>query len=59
MIDASPFTTWHTTWGQVAKDKTYVVSFNEVKYLSQITYDPADGVNGANQISKGLCKFRW
>ena len=29
MIDASPFTTWHTTWGQVAKDKTYVVSFNK------------------------------
>lgn len=52
MIDASPFTTWHTTWGQVAKDKTYVVSFNEVKYLSQITYDPADGVNGRIKSAK-------
>lgn len=52
MIDASPFTTWHTTWGQVAKDKTYVVSFNEVKYLSQITYDPVDGVNGRIKSAK-------
>lgn len=52
MIDASPFTTWHTTWRQVAKDKTYVVSFNEVKYLSQITYDPADGVNGRIKSAK-------
>ena len=52
MIDASPFTTWHTTWGQVAKDKTYVVSFNEVKYLSQVTYDPADGVNGRIKSAK-------
>ena len=52
MIDASPFTTWHTTWGQVAIDKTYVVSFNEVKYLSQITYDPADGVNGRIKSAK-------
>ena len=51
MIDASPFTTWHTTWGQVAIDKTYVVSFNEVKYLSQITYDPAD-VNGRIKSAK-------
>ena len=51
MIDASPFTTWHTTWGQVAKDKTYVVSFNEVKYLSQISYDPA-GLNGRIKSAK-------
>lgn len=52
MIDASPFTTWHTKFGEVAQDKTYVVSFNEVKYLSQITYDPADGVNGRIKSTK-------
>lgn len=51
MIDASPFTTWHTTWSQVAQDKSYVVSFNEVKYLSQITYDP-DGLNGRIKSAK-------
>lgn len=45
MIDGSPFTSWHTKWGEVAQDKTYVVSFNKAKYLSQISYDPA-GLNG-------------
>ena len=45
MIDASPFTTWHTKYGQVASDKSFVVSFDSVRYLSQISYDPA-GTNG-------------
>ena len=45
MIDASPFTTWHTKYGQVADDKSFVVSFDTVRYLSQISYDPA-GTNG-------------
>lgn len=44
MIDASIFTTWHTKFGQVADDKSYIVAFDEVRYLSQITYDPA-GLN--------------
>ena len=45
MIDASPFTTWHTKFGQVASDKSFVVSFDAARYLSQISYDPA-GANG-------------
>lgn len=45
MIDASPFTKWHTKFGQVASDKSFVISFDDVRYLSQISYDPA-GENG-------------
>lgn len=45
MIDASPFTSWHTKYGQVADDKSYIISLDKVRYLSQITYDPA-GLNG-------------
>lgn len=45
MIDGNPFTTWHTKFGEVAQDKSYVVSFDKERYLTQITYDPA-GVNG-------------
>ena len=51
MIDASPFTSWHTKYGEVATDKSYVVSFDKVKYLSQITYDPA-GLNGRIKSAK-------
>lgn len=45
MIDANPFTVWHTKYGQIADDKSYIVSFDKVRYLSQISYDPS-GVNG-------------
>lgn len=51
MIDASPFTSWHTKYGQVANDKSYVVAFDKVRYLSQITYDPA-GLNGRIKSAK-------
>lgn len=51
MIDGSPFTSWHTKWGEVAQDKTYVISFNKAKYLSQISYDPA-GLNGRIKTAK-------
>lgn len=51
MIDASPFTSWHTKYGEVAKDKTYVISLDKVRYLSQITYDPA-GLNGRIKSAK-------
>lgn len=51
MIDASPYTTWHTKWGEVAQDKTYVVSLDKVRYLSQVTYDPA-GLNGRIKKAK-------
>lgn len=51
MIDASPFTSWHTKYGQVADDKSYVVAFDKVRYLSQITYDPA-GLNGRIKSAK-------
>lgn len=51
MIDASPYTTWHTTWGQVAKDKSYVVRFDKVRYLSEVSYDPAD-LNGRIKTAK-------
>lgn len=51
MIDASPFTSWHTKYGQIADDKSYIVSFDKVKYLSQITYDPA-GLNGRIKSAK-------
>lgn len=51
MIDASPYTTWHTTWGEVAQDKTYVVRLDKVRYLSQVTYDPA-GLNGRIKAAK-------
>lgn len=51
MIDASPFTSWHTKYGEVAQDKSYVVSFDKVRYLSQITYDPA-GTNGRIKSAK-------
>lgn len=51
MIDASPFTSWHTKYGQVANDKSYVISFDKVRYLSQITYDPA-GLNGRIKSAK-------
>ncbi len=56
MIDASPYTTWHTTWGQVAKDKSYVVRFDKVRYLSEVSYDPAD-LNGRIKTAKSLCKY--
>lgn len=45
MIDASPFTSWHTKYGQVADDKSYIINFDKVRYLSQISYDPG-GLNG-------------
>lgn len=51
MIDGSPNTTWHTTWGQVAKDKSYVVRFDKVRYLSEVSYDPA-GLNGRIKTAK-------
>lgn len=46
MIDASPFTTWHTKFGKVAKDKAYVTVFDKERVLSQIAYDPSGGANG-------------
>lgn len=51
MIDGNPFTTWHTTWGKVEPDKTYVVRLDKVRYLSQISYDPA-GENGRIKSAK-------
>lgn len=51
MIDASPFTTWHTKYRQVATDKSYVINFDKIRYLSQITYDPA-GLNGRIKSAK-------
>ena len=46
MIDASPFTTWHTKFGKIAEDKAYVIVFDKERVLSQISYDPSGGANG-------------
>ena len=35
----------------MAQDKTYVVSLDKVRYLSQVTYDPA-GLNGRIKKAK-------
>lgn len=45
ILDASPFTRWHTKYGVKCPDKSLVVSFDKVRYLSRISYTP-DDVNG-------------
>lgn len=51
MLDGSVFTSWHTKYGEIAQDKSYIISFNKAKYLSQISYDPA-GLNGRIKSAK-------
>lgn len=61
MIDANPLTSWHTIYNKVATDKSYVVTFDQVKYLSKISYDPA-GVNGrikSVEIYTSLDGINW
>ena len=53
MIDANPFTEWHTKYGQVADDKSYIISLDKVRFLSQIAYDSkASQVNGRMKEAK-------
>ncbi len=51
MIDGSTFTSWHTKYGEIAQDKSYIIRFNKAKHLSQISYDP-EGVNGRIKSAK-------
>ena len=47
---------WHTKYGQVADDKSYIISLDKVRFLSQIAYDSkASQVNGRMKEAKEMC----
>lgn len=48
LIDANPFTMFHTKHGQYSQNRDYIVKFDEPRILSGISYDPRNdsGVNG-------------
>lgn len=48
LIDANPFTMFHTKHGQYSQNRDYIIKFDESRILSAISYDPRNdsGING-------------
>ncbi|MGC5816101.1 NPCBM/NEW2 domain-containing protein [Clostridium perfringens] len=61
MIDANPFTTWHTKYNYNDPDKFLTIELNNEKYITEVEYEPA-GQNGrikSAEIYTSLDNNHW
>ena len=54
LIDGTPNTGYHTTFGHFMQDKFYTVKFDKVRFINSIEYLPGGGNNGKLRSGKIL-----